>query len=426
MAKHIDTIPLIGSLNVQHFLLDNGLNVAIAEDSTTPIFTYQTWFRAGSADEIPGKQGLAHLFEHMMFRKTSRRDMGEWERHVNINGGTNINAYTSRDQTVYFFTFPNEKLQLAADLESDRMSNLVIETEMFETEKGAVLTERNRGLDNPGRFLWEELYKVTYKNHPYRYSIIGEEQSIREFTVNQAQEFYKTYYSPNNALIIVVGDVHSDQALSAIEHHYCEINQHSAAFPIRTEENPLLKDETIHVTHKRAQQKMIAKAWHISAYKQSDYVALAMLGRILSAGKSSLLQEKLVNKAKTINVYADAFAGKDCGTFEFYAQLHPNSTFEEIESIVRDEIERCASGDVTDEQLAIAKNGLLKDYYQSITSPSALARILGDSFIFADDLGFSMKQLPLYEQITKNEISRVARKYISNAYSATVYLTPEQ
>src|SRR6266852_3863354 len=147
--RELGNINLIGSLEVQRFQLENGLQVALVVDPSTPIFTYQTWFRTGSADEPAGRQGLAHLFEHMMFRKTTRRDMGEFDRMVNVNGGSDLNAYTSRDQTVYHFTFPNDKLELAADLEADRMANLVIDEEMFETEKGAVLSEKQRTLDEP-------------------------------------------------------------------------------------------------------------------------------------------------------------------------------------------------------------------------------------------------------------------------------------
>ncbi len=141
--RRLEDISLLGNLAINQYQLVNGLLVAIVVDPTTPIFTYQTWFNVGSADEPAGRQGLAHLFEHMMFRKTASRGMGEFERIVNNNGGTGINAYTSRDQTVYFFTFPNDKVGLAADLESDRMANLVIDGEMFETEKGAVITEKN-------------------------------------------------------------------------------------------------------------------------------------------------------------------------------------------------------------------------------------------------------------------------------------------
>jgi zinc protease len=426
VATFVKAIPLIGSLSVQQYVLENGLQIAVVEDPTAPIFTYQTWFRVGSADEKPGHQGLAHLFEHMMFRKTKKREMGEWERQVNINGGTGINAYTSRDQTVYFFTFPNDKLDLAAELEADRMTNLMIEQKMFETEKGAVLTERNRGLDSPERYLWEELYKLTYVRHTYRYSIIGEEDSIKSFSVEEAQNFYQTYYAPNNALIIVVGDVKTIEVVNTIERHYSGFRSRSTNDVKRLSEPAQREDRKNSVTHKRAQQTMIAKTWHIPSFSHEDYVPLVMLGRILAVGKTSPLQERLVNQAKTTSAYADAFIGKDVGTFEFYAQLADTTSFDEVEKIVVEEIEKCSLGQISDDQLSISKNTLLKDYYQSIASPSSLARLLGESFINVDDMSYSIRLLPQFESIIKEAIARVARQYILNAKSTTMYLSPEK
>lgn len=417
-------LPLIGNLTVQHFHCENGLQVAVVEDPSTPVFTYQTWFRVGSADELPGKQGLAHLFEHMMFRKTKKRTMGEWERQVNVNGGTHINAYTSRDQTVYFFTFPNDKIPLAADLESDRMQNLLIEKEMFETEKGAVLTERNRGLDNPGRYVWEELYKLAYQRHPYQYSIIGEEDSIRNFTVEEAQNFYQTYYSPNNALIIIVGDVQAENIKTELEQWYGKFQPCSRQVVSRNVETAQQEHRLLKLTHKRAEQRMLASLWHIPAFDHDDYVPLTMLGRILATGKSSLLQERLVNSAKTTQVYADAFVGKDCGTFEFFAQLNNASSFEDVQHIANEEFQKCADGNITEEQLTVAKNGLLKEYYQSIVSPANLARLLGDSFIYTNNLGFSIQQLAKFETVSGEDIARVTKKYITDSYSSTIFLSP--
>lgn len=426
MANQREIIPLIGTLAVQHFQLENGLQIALVEDSSTPIFTYQTWFRVGSADEVPGKQGLAHLFEHMMFRKTKKREMGEWERQVNLHGGTSINAYTSRDQTVYFFTFPNDKLSLAADLESDRMQNLLIEKEMFETEKGAVLTERNRGLDSPGRYLWEELYKLAYQQHPYQYTIIGEEETIKNFTVEEAVKFYETFYSPNNALIIVAGDVKAEIVVREIEKWYGNIGRQNIRPSIRRKETVQTENRLRSLSHKRAQQKMLAASWHVPGFEHDDYIPLSLLSRILSAGKSSLLQERLVNKAKASSLYVDVFGGKECGTFEFFAQLTQESSFEEIQNIARAEFLRCAEAQVTEEQLTVAKNGLLKDYYQSVASPASLARILGDSFIFTDDLGFTLRQLPKFEKISVKDIAAAAQKYLIDSFSTTILLSPGQ
>jgi zinc protease len=427
MYTHLASIPLIGSLHIQHYRLSNGLHVAIVEDPTTPIFSYQTWFKVGSTDERPGKQGLAHLFEHMMFRKTKNLDMGEWERKVSTNGGAGINAYTSRDQTVYYFNFPNDKLDIAAGLEIDRMNNLVIEPEMFETEKGAVLTERNRNLDNPGRYLWEELYKIVYTSHNYRYSIIGEEESIKGFSVDDAVLFYQTYYSPQNALIIIVGDVKAEETIADIAHHYG-----STVAGIKVAERPFIDEKfhtesiTIHKTHHRATQRMIAKAWLTRNILDADYAPLAIAGSLLSGQKTSLLQKRLVNTAKAQNVHADIYIGKDNGTFEFYAELAHGEGFEPIEAILTDSIQNIADGKITSEQIQIVKNSIEKEFYSNLTSPSALARFLGEGFIFANDLSFQVKLMDRLKQVDVRDIQQAVQKYLIDHPSSTIYLSPEK
>ncbi len=423
--KKINTIPLLGNLTAQQFQLTNGLHVAIVVDATTPIFSYQTWYRVGSADEKPGYQGLAHLFEHMMFRKTSRREMGEWEREVNAHGGTGINAYTSRDQTVYFFTFPKEQFVRAADLEADRMANLVIEQEMFETEKGAVLTERNRGLDEPTRFLWEEMYKLSYTQHPYRYSIIGEEESIKSFSVEEARAFYQQYYSSNNALIIVVGDVVPEMVMETIASQYGNFPERAHHSRSITSEPLQLENYSRIVHHRKATQEMLAKAWHIPNMLHEDYPALAMIGKLLTSGKTSLLLERLVNNGKTTSIFADVYIGRDLGTFEFFAQIAHEESSESIEKIFLDSLKELAEGNISEEQIQIVKNNIEKDFYHSITSPSGLARMLGDSFVCAGDIAHEIQMMEKIQHTTRADVQRVVKRYLLEGKSATISLLPE-
>lgn len=424
--SHISTIPLIGSLAVEYFELHNGLRIAIVNDPTTPIFSYQTWFNVGSADEQPGRQGLAHLFEHMMFRKTKKLEMGMWEKKVTANGGTGINAYTSRDQTVYYFTFPNDKIDIAADLESERMEDLVIDSDMFETEKGAVLTERNRGLDNPGRYLWEELYKLVYTSHPYRYSIIGEEISIKGFTDHDARQFYQSYYSPNNALVIVVGDVDSEAVLASIDSHYSYIPSIPRTDRPFIAERELSTERKLNLSHPKATQHMTAKAWITGNMVSKDYPVLWLIGKLLAGQKSAILQQKLVNSAKARNVHADIFVGKDNGTFEFYAEISGSEKFETIDNIIRESILELATGTISQEQLQIVKNGMEKEYYSNITTPSMLARMLGEGYIYANDLRIQISLMDEIKKITPVEIQNVTRRYLVEGKPASLYLTPGQ
>ncbi|HTX18861.1 MAG TPA: pitrilysin family protein [Bacteroidota bacterium] len=425
MITKLDNIPLLGNLSVERFQLGNGLSVGIVPDTTTPIFTYQTWFKVGSADEAPGRQGLAHLFEHMMFRETSTRAMGEFERIVNQNGGTGINAYTSRDQTVYFFTFPAEKLPLAADLEADRMVNLSINDAMFETEKGAVLTEKNRGLDDPNRLLWETVYDAAYTHHTYRYSTIGTVESIRGFSASEARSFYKSYYSPDNALVIIVGDVRAEEVVLHLEREYGGIAPSRTLRSARVPEPLQTEKRSRTITHPKATRRMIAKAWHIPSMTHSDFPLLAVVGRLLTSGKSAILNRRILNTAKATELFADVFISRDCGTFELFVQPSDGESFEEIEKIFLSSVTELAEGNVSEDQLLIVKNGLLRELYRAVTSPQQLARLIGDGFIYADDPAARIHALARQEQVTADDVGRVVREYILDANETTVYLLPE-
>jgi len=420
----LEEIPLLGNLTVKQFALDNGLRVAIVVDATTPIFTYQTWFKVGSADEPAGRQGLAHLFEHMMFRKTSRHDMGEFERIVNNNGGTGINAYTSRDQTVYFFTFPNDKLEIAVDLEADRMTNLLIDAEMFETEKGAVVTEKNRGLDDPGRYLWEESYKLAYTKHNYRYSTIGEVESIQNFTVDDARSFYKNFYSPNNALIIVAGDVEPEAVMKSIAEKYGSFSQSPPHKRDVIDEPKQLDERTSTVTHPKATSKMLVKLWHVPNILHPDYPALATVGRLLTSGKSAILHERILNKAKATELFSDAYMSRDLGTFELFVQISAGESLDEVEKIFYEAITELADGKISEEQVSIVKNNLKKEVYQAVTVPARLARLLGDSFIYTGDLSYQIKTIGEIEKVGIEDVRRVIKQYMLEGKPTTVKLLP--
>ena len=422
--QQLEEIPLLGNLTVKQFVLTNGLRVAIVVDATTPIFTYQTWFKVGSADEPAGRQGLAHLFEHMMFRKTSHYEMGEFERIVNNNGGTGINAYTSRDQTVYFLTFPNDKFHVAVDLEADRMRNLLIDAKMFETEKGAVITEKNRGLDDPGRYLWEEVYKLAYTKHNYRYSTIGEVQSIRNFSVEDAEIFYRNYYSPSNALIIVAGDVEPDAIMRSIAEQYNYVLRSLPQQRDVTDEPRQLHERASTITHPKATSRMLVKLWHVPNILHPDYPALATVGRLLASGKSAILQERILNKAKATEVFADAYMSRDLGTFEFFVQLSAGETFDGIETIFSEAIAELAAGKISEEQVTIVKNNLQREVYQAVTVPARLARLLGDSFIYTGDLSYQIRSIGEIEKVRREDVQRVITRYLLEGKSTTVKLLP--
>lgn len=424
--EKINEINVLGSLTINQYQLPNGLQVAIVRDTTTPIFTYQTWFKTGSADESPGHQGLAHLFEHMMFRETTHRPMGEFDKFVNENGGRGTNAYTARDQTVYFFSFPEDKFSSVADVEADRMVNLAIDSAIFETEKGAVLTERKRGLSDPTRLLWNTVYDLAYTKHTYKYDGIGTEESIKGFTVQEARDFYRNFYAPNNALIIVVGDVDPEKTMQTIAATYGGYKPSTTKKREVTTEPAQSEDRSATITHPKATQRALAKVWHIPNMLSPDYPALSMVGRLLTSGKSAVLNQRLVDNAKVTALDAEAYMSKDLGTFEFYAQLAEGEPFEDVENIFHVAVTELASGKISDEQVQIVKNNMMKELYRSVTNPSSLAGLLGNGYSYASDLAFQINVVGQIEKATKDDIRRVITKYILNAKSTTVKLNPEK
>jgi zinc protease len=297
---------------------------------------------------------------------------------------------------------------------------------MFETEKGAVITEKNRGLDDPGRYLWEEVYKLAYTKHNYRYSTIGEVQSIRNFTVEDARSFYKNYYSPNNALIIVAGDVEPEAVMKSIVEKYGSFQPSLPQARDVTDEPRQLDERASIVTHPKATSRMLVKLWHVPNILHPDYPALATIGRLLASGKSAILHERILNKAKATEVFSDAYMSRDLGTFELFVQISAEETFEEIETIFSEAIVELANGKISGEQVSIVKNNLQREVYQAVTVPARLARLLGDSFIYTGDLSYQIKTIGEIEKVRTEDVQRVIKEYLLEGKSTTVKLLPEK
>jgi predicted Zn-dependent peptidase len=269
------------------------------------------------------------------------------------------------------------------------------------------------------------VYKLAYSKHNYKYSTIGETESIKKFSVEEARDFYRNFYQPNNALIIVVGDVTPDNVMSVIVSKYGNLTTHETKQRDVTTEPRQQEDRSMTLTHAKATQPMMGKVWHTPNTLDPDYPALAMLGKLLTSGKTALLQERLVNKAMVTELFADVYVCKDLGSFEFFAQLSDGVTFEEIEHVFHTTVSELAGGAISDDQIQIVKNNLLKETYQAATTPASLAQKLGDGFINANDLAFPIKVVERIENVTKEDIRRVVTRYILNGKSTTVKLTPE-
>ena len=283
--------------NPATFTLDNGLEVVVIENHRAPVVTHMVWYKVGAADEPPGKSGIAHFLEHLMFKGTEQRGPGEFSEIIARNGGRE-NAFTSQDYTGYFQTITADRLALMMELEADRMTGLVLTDEIIQPERQVVIEERRSRTDSsPRARLSEQVTAATYSNHPYRLPVIGWEHEIRALKREEIIDFYQTWYAPNNAVVVVSGDITPEQVRKLAETHYGPIPAKELPPRIRPSEPPHHAPREVVLRDARVDQPGWSRRWLAPSYVAGDKehaYALVILAEIIGGGSSSRLYSSLV------------------------------------------------------------------------------------------------------------------------------------
>ncbi|MGZ3696261.1 MAG: M16 family metallopeptidase, partial [Bdellovibrionota bacterium] len=307
-TEKIRSTKLPNGLPVEEYRLDNGLQILLVQDHSAPVFTYQVWFKVGSATEKMDpklqKTGLAHLFEHMMFRGTAKVPDGDFAKQMSAAGESGLNATTWLDRTNYFESLPKDKLELAFTLESDRMANLALDDKLFKTELGAVFGERKMGRDKPSRVANDELWELAFDKHPYKWTTMGTTEELNSFTVDEANYFYKTYYAPNNATIILIGDFDTGKALHLAEKYYGKYKAQEIPHREPAPEAPQTAAREKEIFHPLATADLLEIGYHIPDSKNADIPALQVLGAVLSTGNGSIMEQELVQEGLASSIGA--------------------------------------------------------------------------------------------------------------------------
>ncbi|TXH73670.1 MAG: insulinase family protein [Thiobacillus sp.] len=353
---------MVGSAQaaVTDVTLDNGLRVIVQEDHRAPVMVSQVWYRAGSMDEFNGTTGVAHVLEHMMFRGTKTVPPGEFSKRIAAAGGRE-NAFTNRDHTAYFQQMQKDRLELAMQLESDRMANLVIRDDLFAKEMQVVMEERRlRTDDQPQSMVYERLMATAYQESPYRRPVIGWMDDLQHMTAQDARDWYARWYVPNNATLVVAGDVKSDDVIAMAKRYFGVIP--ARALPVRKPQ-----DEPVQIGEKRVVVKVPAKVpyllmtWHAPVLrdweKDTAPYALQILAGVLSGNDSARLQKSLV---KTQQIAVSTSAGYDAvsrgpGMFMIDATPAPGKTTDELEKAIRGQIEQIQRDGISEAELARVK-----------------------------------------------------------------------
>lgn len=404
--------------NLSHFTLANGLEVVVIPDHRAPVVTHMIWYKVGSADEPEGESGVAHFLEHLMFKGTKDHPDGAFSTLVAEIGGQE-NAFTSYDYTAYFQRVSKDHLAKMMEMEADRMQNLILSDAVVNPERDVVLEERRMRVENdPGSRLNEALTAITFVNHPYGSPVIGWKSEIEALDKEKAIAFYNRFYTPNNAIVVIAGDVEADQVKKLAEETYGKVARRAEPGPrIRPAEPPLAGERRVAVTDERVRQESISMSWIVPSQHTGEGripEALDVLSYIMGGGATSRLHKEAVLNQK-IAISAGAYYSGDAlddGRFGFYATPAPGHTLDEMETVIRNELAKLISEGVTPEELARAKNSMLADLIYAQDSQQTLARIFGASLAAGQTIEQVQNWPSQIQAVTAEDVQNAARTYL--------------
>ena len=415
-----------GSEAIVSKTLANGLKIVVWPDHDIPNANYYTFYKVGSRNEYPGITGLAHYFEHMMFNGTTRRAPGEFDKQMEAAGGSN-NASTSNDLTIYTDWFPSNALETIFDLEGDRMANLSFDPKVIESERGVVFSERRSSIDNDNfGTLMEQMQATAWTAHPYQFPTIGWPSDIEQWKLDDLKKFFKTYYAPNNAVLVVAGDVEPAQVFALADKYLAALPKQPAPAPITTVEPEQLGERRLVVERADAQSPIVAYAFHSGIGAGSkDYPTLELLTTILSQGESSRLHQRLVEKEQAAT-QAGAFAeaGFDPGLLWIYAMLPPGGDMAKAESLLDDELAKIARDGVTAAELDKARNLKASAFWRGMATINGKARALGTYEVFNGDYRKLFDAPTAYEAVTAADVQALAKRILRIQNRTTGLLKP--
>ena len=406
--------------------LKNGLRVVTVEDHSAPVISLSVTYNVGSRNERKGRTGFAHLFEHMMFKGSENVGSGEHFVLVFNNGG-NMNGTTNEDRTNYFEALPANQLDLALFLESDRMRSLAITKDNLDNQRNAVQEERRLGVDNqPYGKTGELQQEMLYDNFAYKHSVIGSMEDLNAASVEDVSEFFKTYYAPNNAVLVLVGDFDTKDAVARINKSFEGIPRQPDPPSVDMTEPQQKAERRATIDDVLARLPRVDIAYKAVPGNTADYYALAVLGAALQGGQSSRLYQKLV-KEKELTTNVNGFMDEKRGTGALYtfATLRPNVKAADVEAAIYEEIERLKKEPIADWELQKAKNTTRRGFINSLQSSLSRAVTLGQFSVYYNDPGLINTRLDKVSAVTKDDVQRVANQYLGETNRTIIITMPK-
>ena len=402
--------------------LKNGLEIVVIPlKNNSNVISTDIFYKVGSRNEVMGKTGIAHMLEHMNFKSTKNLDAGEFDKEVKSIGGVN-NASTSFDYTHYYIKSSTDNLGKSLELYAELMENLNLKDEEFQPERDVVAEERRWRTENsPLGFLYFAMFNNAYVYHPYHWTPIGFMNDIQTWSIEDIKNFHETYYQPNNAILIVTGDVEPRDVFKKAKKEFSSIKNKVKIPKVKFVE-PEQNGAKRAIIHKDSEVEMVAITFHIPDFLDKDQVTLSAISEILYSGKSSRLYKELVEKKRLVNqVYAYNMENIDPGLFIFLASCNPNVKAEEVEKELIKQIELLKNEEVTKAELEKVKINTKADFIYSLESSTSVANLYG-SYLVRGDLTPLLTYEDDIAKITPKKVKKIANKYFDFSKSTTLIL----
>ncbi|GAA4447147.1 pitrilysin family protein [Nibrella saemangeumensis] len=415
-----------GRIKFTEYDLPNGLHVILHQDNSTPLVAVTVMYHVGSKNEKPGRSGFAHFFEHLMFEGSENIKRGQYMKTVEGAGGQ-LNANTSNDRTFYYEVMPSNKLELGLYLESERMLHAKIDETGVNTQREVVKEERRQRYENqPYGSFFPEVLKRAYKVHPYKWAPIGSMEDLNAAKIEEFRDFYKEFYVPNNAILSIAGDINIEQTRQLIEKYFAEIPKGTKPIYRPNVKEPESKQEVRDVVYDNITLPGVFQAYHMPAQGTPDYYALNVLTTLLADGESSRLNKEIVDKQqKALQTSVFPLALEDPGLFITIGIANMGTKAEELEAAINAEMERVKKELVSDREFQKVKNQIESDFVTRNARAAGIAENLANYRMYFGDANLINTELERYNKVTKEDLRRVANKYLTKENRVVLYYLPK-
>ena len=414
-------------IKFEEYDLPNGLHVILHQDNSAPVVTTSVMYHVGAKDEAAGRTGFAHFFEHLLFEGTKNIKRGEWFKIVSSNGGSN-NANTSPDRTYYYETFPSNNEQLGLWMEAERLRHPVINQIGVDTQREVVKEEKRLRMDNqPYGKLVDAILTTLFKKHPYKGTVIGSIEDLNSAKLEEFNAFFKKYYIPNNATLVVAGDIKPEQTKKWINEYFGSIPKGTPITRNFPKETPITQEFEETIYDANIQIPAYIFAYRTPAVKERDAYILEMLGSYLSRGKSSVLYKKLVdNEKKALAVEAFNLGLVDHSIFAFFAIPMGNTSKDVLKKDIDAEIKKLQTDLISEEDYQKLQNQVENNFVNANSSVQGIANTLADSYLLKGNTNLINEEINIYRSITREDLRNAARKYLNSNQRAIINYLPKK